>query len=59
LKIATLPEGLKMFITDVRFDIPKGNNQWWPTFAGINKNSSVRRQAARNAQSLSLMSVAQ
>ncbi|XPS98735.1 hypothetical protein M3J09_007930 [Ascochyta lentis] len=41
LKIATLPEGLKMYITDVRFDIPKGNNQWWPTFAGIHKNSSV------------------
>ncbi|KAF2993898.1 hypothetical protein E8E13_002691 [Curvularia kusanoi] len=40
LKIATLPEGVKMTITNVSFNIPSGNNSWWPTFAGITKNSS-------------------
>lgn len=26
-----------MFITNVHFDVPKGNHKWWPTFAGIFK----------------------
>jgi hypothetical protein len=34
-------EGLKMHITNVNFTIPEGNNSWWPTFAGITKNSTV------------------
>lgn len=35
-------EGLKMHITNVEFTVPEGNNSWWPTFAGITKNSTVR-----------------
>lgn len=43
LKVTELPPGLKMYITNVQLDVPGGNNQWWPTFAGITKNSKVRR----------------
>jgi hypothetical protein len=42
LRVGTMIEGLKMHITDVQFTIPEGSNSWWPTFAGITKNSTVR-----------------
>lgn len=32
LKLSKIPEGLKLFVTDVRFTIPEGNNQWSPSF---------------------------
>ncbi|PON24067.1 hypothetical protein TGAM01_v207078 [Trichoderma gamsii] len=40
LVVDKLPPGLKMFITSIHFDIPEGNNQWWPTFAGISSRSN-------------------
>lgn len=42
LVVDKLPPGLKMYITNIHFDIPEGNNQWWPTFAGISSKSTVR-----------------
>lgn len=42
LMVDKLPDGVKMYITNVKFDIPEGNNQWWPTFAGISSRSNVR-----------------
>ncbi|KAJ4310320.1 hypothetical protein N0V84_011037 [Fusarium piperis] len=33
LKLSKLPEGLKVFVTDVRFTIPEGNNQWSPSLS--------------------------
>ncbi|KAH6644846.1 hypothetical protein C7974DRAFT_440438 [Boeremia exigua] len=45
LKIATLPPGVTMTITDVRFTIPEGKNSWWPTFAGITKNTPLTTQS--------------
>ncbi|KAL1644337.1 hypothetical protein SLS61_008844 [Didymella pomorum] len=41
LRVGTMIEGLKMHITDVQFTIPEGSNSWWPTFAGITKNSTL------------------
>lgn len=30
-----------MYITNVHFDVPEGNNQWWPSFASVSSRSSV------------------
>ncbi|KAL6910758.1 hypothetical protein GGI43DRAFT_378711 [Trichoderma evansii] len=40
LVVDSLPPGLKMYITNVHFDVPKGNNQWWPSFAGVSSRSN-------------------
>ncbi|KAJ4383740.1 hypothetical protein N0V85_008435 [Neurospora sp. IMI 360204] len=32
LVVTNLPDGVKMYITDVELFIPEGDNQWWPTF---------------------------
>ncbi|RSM01288.1 hypothetical protein CDV31_011418 [Fusarium ambrosium] len=33
LKLSKIPEGLKIFVTDVRFTIPEGNGKWAPSLS--------------------------
>jgi hypothetical protein len=39
LRVVAIPIGVKIYITDVHFTTPDGNNSGWPTFAGISKKS--------------------
>lgn len=48
LRLGCIPEGLRMYITDIHFSVPAGNHEWKANFRELSSTMNVSLKSTAN-----------